>query len=226
MGSAFALDPVNCDQTYIVRYIIGLFVVVSLLFTSQQTAKAQDLVQMSGLVLTSDSLMGVPYASVIIKGTGRGTITNYQGFFSLVAAKGDTLVFSGLGFNTDEYIVADSIKDYRFSIVQLLTTGTFYLDETVIFPWPTKEQFREAFLTLNIPDDQLEIARRNLEQQQLTAIGENMKIDGNEGADYYLRKEAQKFSYAGQLPPMNIFNPIAWAQFIQAWKNGDFKKKK
>ena len=225
MGLAFAPDPVNCDQTFIVRYIIGSFIVISLLFTSQQTAKAQDLVQMSGLVLTSDSLMGVPYASVIIKGSGRGTITNYQGFFSLVAAKGDTLVFSGLGFNTDEYVVSDTITSYRFSIVELLTTGTYYLDETVIFPWPTKEQFREAFLSLNIPDDQLEIARRNLEQQQLTAIGENMRIDGNEGADYYLRKEAQKFSYAGQLPPMNIFNPIAWAQFIQAWKNGDFKKK-
>lgn len=195
------------------------------MFTSQPAAKAQDLVQMSGLVLTSDSLMGIPYASVIIKGSGRGTITNYQGFFSLVAAKGDTLVFSGLGFNTNEYVVSDTIKDYRFSIVELLTTGTYYLDETVIFPWPTKEQFREAFLTLNIPDDQLEIARRNLEQQQLTAIGENMKIDGNEAADYYLRREAQKYSYAGQLPPMNIFNPIAWAQFIQAWKNGDFKKK-
>lgn len=208
------------------RYIIGVFIVVSILLTNKPAAKAQDLVQMSGLVLTSDSLMGIPYASVIIKGTGRGTITNYQGFFSLVAAKGDTLVFSGLGFNTDEYIVSDTITSYRFSIVELLTTGTYYLDETVIFPWPTKEQFREAFLTLNIPDDQLEIARRNLEQQQLTAIGENMKIDGNEAADYYLRREAQKYSYAGQLPPMNIFNPIAWAQFIQAWKNGDFKKKK
>lgn len=208
------------------RYLVALFVFVSVFFSQQQTAKAQDLVQMSGLVLTSDSLMGVPYASVIIKGTGRGTITNYQGFFSLVAAKGDTLVFSSLGFDTDEYVVSDTITSYRFSIVQLLTTGTYYLDETVIFPWPTKEQFREAFLSLNIPDDQLEIARRNLDQDHLATIGDNMTIDGNEAADYYLRKEAQKYSYAGQLPPMNIFNPIAWAQFIEAWKNGDFKKKK
>lgn len=208
------------------RYLVALFVFVSVFFSQQQTAKAQDLVQMSGLVLTSDSLMGVPYASVIIKGSGRGTITNYQGFFSLVAAKGDTLVFSSLGFDTDEYVVSDTITSYRFSIVQLLTTGTFYLDETVIFPWPTKEQFREAFLSLNIPDDQLEIARRNLDQDHLATVGENMTLDGNEAADYYLRKEAQKYSYAGQLPPMNIFNPIAWAQFIEAWKNGDFKKKK
>jgi len=29
----------------------------------------------------------------------------------------------------------------------------------------------------------------------------------------------------GQVPPQNIFNPIAWAEFIQAWKRGDFKRK-
>jgi len=28
------------------------------------------------------------------------------------------------------------------------------------------------------------------------------------------------------LAPMNILNPLAWADFIKAWKRGDFKKKK
>jgi hypothetical protein len=26
-------------------------------------------------------------------------------------------------------------------------------------------------------------------------------------------------------PSINLFNPIAWAQFIEAWKVGAFKKK-
>ena len=26
-----------------------------------------------------------------------------------------------------------------------------------------------------------------------------------------------------KLPPQNIFNPFAWAEFIKAWKRGDFK---
>jgi hypothetical protein len=37
---------------------------------------------------------------------------------------------------------------------------------------------------------------------------------------------AQKSYYAGgQIPPMNILNPFAWAQFFEAWKRGDFKRK-
>jgi hypothetical protein len=40
-----------------------------------------------------------------------------------------------------------------------------------------------------------------------------------------LKNIARKASYAGQNPPQNIFNPAAWAEFIQAWKRGDFKRK-
>jgi hypothetical protein len=34
-----------------------------------------------------------------------------------------------------------------------------------------------------------------------------------------------KLYYSGGTPVINLFNPIAWAQFIQAWQNGAYKKK-
>ena len=39
------------------------------------------------------------------------------------------------------------------------------------------------------------------------------------------RNIANRAVYQGQTPPQNIFNPAAWADFIQAWKRGDFKNK-
>jgi hypothetical protein len=33
----------------------------------------------------------------------------------------------------------------------------------------------------------------------------------------------EQLYYKGQSPPNNLLNPIAWSQFIRAWKNGDFK---
>lgn len=186
----------------------------------------KQLVQLSGLVLTSDSLIGVPYTTVIVKGTGRGTVSNGQGFFSIVAAQGDELIFTSVGFTYGYYKISDTLDEQRYSIVQLLTPDTIFLPETMVFPWPTKEQFREAFLSLNIPAGDIEIAKRNLEKQRLMELGETLAYDPGETAQLYLRSEAQKFYYAGQAPPMNIFNPIAWAKFVQAWKNGDFKKKK
>ena len=45
-----------------------------------------------------------------------------------------------------------------------------------------------------------------------------VRADGNENADYYLRQQARKNYYIGQTPPMNIFSPIAWKQFFDTWK--------
>ncbi|MEO6542156.1 MAG: carboxypeptidase-like regulatory domain-containing protein, partial [Ferruginibacter sp.] len=54
----------------------------------------------------------------------------------------------------------------------------------------------------------------------------NLPSDGREASSQYLRQNANKAYYAGQAPPMNIFNPFAWAEFIKAWKRGDYKSKK
>lgn len=203
-----------------------IFTSAILLFCSLASFSQTDkLVQLSGLVLASDSLIGVPYATVIIKHQARGTFSNYQGFFSLVAAPGDTIRFTAVGFRQELIVIPDTLTKNRYSIIQLLTQDTVYLPETVIYPWPTKEEFRQAFITMNIPDDDLERARRNLEREKLKEIGETMETDSKETTDYYYRMEAKRFSYTGQIPPQNIFNPFAWAKFIEAWKRGDFKKK-
>ena len=211
------------------KNLFSALFVLSIIIASNITSYAQtnnkQLVQLSGLVLTSDSLIGVPYTTVIVKGTGRGTISNGQGFFSIVAAQGDVLVFTSIGFKDGYYQISDTLDEKRYSIVQLLTLDTFFLPETMVFPWPTKEQFREAFLSLNIPAGDIEIAKRNLEKQRLMELGETLAYDPSETAQLYLRSEATKFYYAGQAPPMNIFNPIAWAKFVQSWRNGDYKKK-
>ena len=184
-----------------------------------------ELVQFSGVVMSSDSLRGVPFAHIIIKDFHRGTISNYQGFFSFVAAKGDTIVFSSIGYKKQEFAIPDSLRGNKYSVIQLMTRDTIYLPETIIYPWPSPEQFREAFLTLDIPDDDYERAKKNLERERLKELGDAMAMDGNQNSDYYTRQAAAKFYYNGQYPPLNIFDPLRWKEFFEAWKNGDFKRK-
>jgi hypothetical protein len=35
-----------------------------------------------------------------------------------------------------------------------------------------------------------------------------------------------KLYHSGQAPPISLMNPFAWSKFIEAWKNGDFKRQK
>ena len=105
-----------------------------------------DLLQFSGVVVSGDSLQPVPFTAITIKGTYRGTLSDYYGFFSFVAQEGDTIEFSVLGFQKSTYILPDSLDGSRYSIIQVLNQDTVMLPTTVIYPWPTKEQIYEYFM--------------------------------------------------------------------------------
>ncbi|HZH95014.1 MAG TPA: TonB-dependent receptor [Flavisolibacter sp.] len=51
---------------------------------------------------------GVPSASVVVKGTNRGTITDANGNFTITAAPGEVLVFSLIGFGSREITVGNA----------------------------------------------------------------------------------------------------------------------
>jgi len=203
-----------------------IYSIILVLTISFAQAQEKTLIQFSGLILSSDSLQSIPYATVLIKDFNRGTVSDYRGFFSVVASPGDDVKFTHVGYKTVIYTIPDTLQAGKYSIIQLMTTDTIHLTETVVYPWPTPEQFRQAFLALDIPDDDLERAKKNLDRQRMRELGLAMKMDAGENTDYYLRQEAHKFQYAGQIPPSNIFNPFAWAKFISDWKKGVFKKKR
>lgn len=196
--------------------------------TAQENIENKDLIQFSGVVVSSDSLIPVPFATILVKHTNRGTTSDYYGYFSFVAQKGDTLVFSSIGYRDSEFFVPDSLVGNRYSLIHSMTSDTVELETVNIYPWPTPEQFKDAFLALNIPDDDLEIARKNLNPQLLAEKAEAMPMNGSLNFKWQNQQRANQLYYAGQLRTnnlSNLLNPFAWAQFIEAWKRGDFKRK-
>ncbi len=191
-----------------------------------QTTLDKDLIQFSGVVVTADSLVPIPFTNIIIKNSHRGTISDYYGYFSFVAEMNDTITFSSIGFRKVEYVIPDSLSSNRYSLIQVMDTDTIYLREAVIYPWPTKEQFRAAFMALELPEDPTEIARRNLDRAEMKERAEALTMDGSMNFRYAMDQRRAQLYHAGQLPPNNLLNPLAWVKFIKAWKNGDFKRKK
>ncbi len=184
-----------------------------------------SVVQLYGVVMTADSLQALPAVSVVVKGQNRGTITNPQGVFSIVALKGDQVEFTSVGFKPKTVIVPKNIEGNQYSVIQLMVTDTVYLAATIIKARPTREQFERDFINTKIPDDNLETARKNTDEDKRRILMATLPRDGREAVGSYLTRQAAKNYYNGQIPPQNIFNPLAWAEFIQAWKRGDFKKK-
>jgi hypothetical protein len=193
---------------------------------SQQISPYRDsVVQLYGVVMTADSLQGIPSCSVIVEGRGRGTITSYDGVFSIAVLKGDRITFSSVGYKNRTIQIPNTLPENQYSVIQLLVSDTAYLPATILKPRPTREQFERDFVNNKVPDDLYETARKNTDEATRRLLLANLPADGKEAVNYQLRQQATKAYYAGQVPPMNILNPAAWADFIQAWKRGDFKNK-
>jgi hypothetical protein len=211
------------------RKIFFLFVLFfSLLISFRSEAQVSDtmLVQFSGLVVTADSLRPIPFVSISVKGSYRGTLSDFSGFFSFVARKKEIITFSCMGYKTVEYYIPDSLSKDRYSLIQMMRPDTLYLDATFIYPWPTYEQFKQAFVTANIPDDALERARKNIDEIEKRSITDYVPMDGGMNFRNLMDQNLYKRYYTGQMPPNNLLNPIAWIKFIKAWKEGKFKTKR
>ncbi|MEP7323493.1 MAG: carboxypeptidase-like regulatory domain-containing protein [Saprospiraceae bacterium] len=187
-----------------------------------------SLVQFSGVVVTDqkNEPLPIPYSHISIENSRRGTFADRNGFFSLVVQKGDTLMFSALGFKKAHYIVPEDLKENRYSIFQIMYTDTITLPETIIYPWPSKENFKLEFLALDVSDKMREIAAKNLADNVMANLRKSLPRDGGENFSTYQRQVVQSYYYAGQYKPINLFNVVAWKKFFDAWKKGDFKKKK
>lgn len=71
----------------------------------------------SGTVLQEDTISVMPYVYLINKRTGNGTITDFNGKFSIIAQNNDTLTFQYLGYARRKYPVS-LIKNLNDSMKQ------------------------------------------------------------------------------------------------------------
>ena len=205
------------------KKLICLLALLPILGLSQKETN-KKIVQITGITVSSDSLKPVPFASILIKGNYTGTLSDYSGFYNIVANSGDTLIFTSLGYKNMEYIIPDSLQDQQYSLIQIMDRDTFLLSTAIIDIWPSYEQFKQAFINKDIPNSELARAKKNLSKDILRKQAVNLNLGAAGNHKLLNERQKAKLYYSGQLPPNNLLNPLAWAKLIKAWQNGDFDK--
>lgn len=185
-------------------------------------------IQLSGVVVTEEQSKPVkmPYVTVAVENTARGTYTNWDGFFSLVVEKGETVVFTHVGFRPVKFKVPDTLTTNRYTVFQILYQDDIWLPETVIYPWPNKDNYRVEFLAMDVNSDIISRVQENLDASILNKLYDKVPVDGKEAASASFRQYADNMYSYGQQKPIGLLNIFAWQQFIENWKKGVYKKKK
>lgn len=120
------------NRTNVGSTLRTLSLVWLLLFAFCSGAFAQTL-QVQGKVIDSkqEPLIGV---NVVVKGTTNGTITDFDGNFTLTVTKGGTLQFSYIGFTSKEVVANSS------NLVVEMKEDTETLDEVVVVGYGTQKK--------------------------------------------------------------------------------------
>jgi hypothetical protein len=202
----------------------GLIAMVCAISLNASSQKDERLIQLSGVVVSSDSVQEMPYAGVYNKTIRRGTIADLYGFFSLVVHPGDTIMFRYYGHKPSSYIVPDTLSENRYSIIHMMTVDTFQLAEVVVYPWPSKEAFAQAFVEMNPYDDAMLRAQKQLSGQSLAQIASLVPSDASLAFGNVVNQNNTRLYTMGQSPVNNLLNPFAWATFLQKWRSGELRR--
>lgn len=196
--------------------------------TTDNNQRNEKFIQVSGVVL-DDSLQPIPFVSIMLKGTRSGTVSDYYGFFTIVARPGDEMQFFSVNHKNKIYNLADTLSGRHYSIIQILTKDTILLPTVNVFPWPSKEQFKRAILNLDLTDTDIERAAKNMDNEDVRASIKGGTMDAASNYRVRMQQQYTRLYSAGQgannLMSNNLLNPVAWAQFIDAWRKGKLKIK-
>ena len=129
-------------------------------------------------VITDANGDALPGASVLVKGTTKGTVTDLDGKYTLSVAEGETLVVSYIGYKDQEFIAAPGVKNIS------LATDTTLLDDVVVVGYGSIKKANLTGAVDQITPASLENrATANLDQL-LTGVATNVDIQVTDGAPY------------------------------------------
>jgi hypothetical protein len=200
------------------KYIVGIL----LLFTTESLfAQGQEkpLVQFSGIVHNADSVKAiVPYVSITNKTSHNSVVVaNYEGYFSFVVHEQDTISFTCVGYAPVTIVIPSKLATKSFTQQIMIKLQIINLPSFRVFPWATTEEFTKDFLTMKIADDELEIARKNLNLTSILTDVRTMPRDGSEPINTQDVHNNEMNSHSITNP---LLNPFAWGGLIKQISDG------
>ena len=208
----------NLKSTF-VKISLLTIVFAAILSTKAQAQEQEKLhvVQVSGLVMNSDSTMSIPGVHIYDQ-RGRGIPTDFKGWFSKAFIAGDTLTISAIGFKNEKVVVPDSLGD-RATVIFALEEEVTQLADVEVNPFPSEELFKEAILAMNLSQEQ-ENVLNSYEPGIIQELVRTMPLEGSPSMNYRYMMNQQFQNLQNSTGPRTnpLLNPFAWAQFINSLK--------
>lgn len=130
----------------------------------------------SGVVISGTDELPLVGVSVLVKETANGTITDIDGNFKLNVVSGQTLVFSYIGYVTQEIVVTD-----QKSLNVILKEDTEILDEVVVVGYGVQKKKLVTGATVQVKGESLAKMNTNSSLQGMQGQTPGVNISSTSG---------------------------------------------
>ncbi|MFY0688397.1 MAG: TonB-dependent receptor [Cyclobacteriaceae bacterium] len=173
---------------------------LSLLLLTLMSFSAIHAQQVAGKVVSEDN-EGLPGVTVLIKGTSNGTITDIEGNYQIEASASDVLVFSFVGFTSQEETVNN-----RSTIDVVMAVDFAELDEVVVVGYGTRKKSHNTGAIAQVGGKDIASIQSNRVDDALAGKMPGVLIqnqDGAPGADPKIQIRAAS-SISGDSNPLIV----------------------
>lgn len=154
----------NVVSRFLLLWVVGMLLSVQV-FAQGLTVKG---------VVKDNTGMGVIGANILVKGTTNGTITDFDGNFTLEAKKGDVIVISFIGYKTQEVPAAATLN-------VTLQDDAEVLDDVVVIGYGSVKKNDATGSVTAIKPDELSKGITTNAQDMLTGKVAGVSVISNDG---------------------------------------------
>ena len=150
-------------------------------FLQTQSLNANNVLQddekvITGVITDANTGEALPGVSILIKGTTTGSITDVDGKFTLNAKSSDILVFSFVGFLSEEIPVGNQTE-----ISISLTPDIIGLDEIVVIGYGVQKKKLVTGANLNVSGEDIQALNTTSSMDALKGLSPGVSITQNSG---------------------------------------------
>lgn len=205
----------------IIRNILVVLFTIGV--TSATLAQQRKLVQFSGVIHNADTNVVVPYVSVTNLSYNDYTVNaNHQGYFSFVAHEGDTILFTSVGYLSERVIIPEVPEDKYTAMVNMIAEIK-ELPMVTPYPWASIDEFNMAFMSLEIADDDIVVAQKNLSPESLAALAAVTPRSAEEIQSFNAMQNHISLTNraVNQRMANPLLSPFAWGNLIRQIAEGN-----
>ena len=143
-------------------FSLALSLLICFVTMAQNSSKKEHGKQRIITGIVSDKNEPLPFVTIQIKGTQKGTQTDLDGTFSITTNKNDILIFTYVGYETYELEIGEKVSKYYIQ----LKSNAHSLQETYGDPIPRRKSNEVQLTPIKLSKKELKKLKKKLLKQK------------------------------------------------------------